>query len=687
MSKSADESERREAQRRLMNRRTTDESFVELLEKERFIHQIAELTPVVINVFDLVTERDTYISSDVFTLLGYTPEEMIQMEDPISPFRHPEDISIARENLARSKESADGEITEFEYRVRRRDGQWRWLRSRSMPFSRDEQGAVRQIVTATLDITERKRAEEALRRAHEEVVQRVVERTEQLSAINEELIMEINEREHAEESLRRSEAYLAEGQKLSHTGSWAWNVSTGDLYWSDGHYRICGLDPEKERPVYPTMQWIHPEDRAFVQETFEQSIRERSGFELDCRIVWTDGTIRYVHSLAHPAFNKAGDLTEYVGTIIDTTERRQAEELLRKANERVEMVLESITDNFFAVDNEWRYTHFNKHAEEQLKALGMNPASLIGQVLWDVFPNATSGEKLRRSMTERAVHIDEQHTPALGEWYENRIYPSPDGGLLIFQRYVTERKRAEEELQRAQSELAHVTRVTTLGELTASIAHEVNQPLGAIATNGYACLRLLSRDAPDLDGAREAAEAMINDAMRASGVIKRIRALLKKAAPEKALLDINEIIREVISLASSELIKNQVALRTELVTGLPQVEGDRVQLQQVVLNLILNGNEAISGADWQPRELLISSEVSKPGEMIVRVRDTGTGLDPQDGERIFEPFFTTKDNGGLGLGLSISRTIIAAHGGRLWATTNEGPGSTFQFTLPASGGN
>jgi PAS domain S-box-containing protein len=514
-------------------------------------------------------------------------------------------------------------------------------------------------------------------------VQRVVERTEQLSAINEELIKEINEREHAEESLRRSEAYLAEGQKLSHTGSWAWNVSTGDLYWSDEHYRICGLDPEKERPVYPTMQWIHPEDRAFVQETFEQSIRERSGFELDCRIVWTDGTIRYVHSLAHPAFNKAGDLTEYVGTIIDTTERRQAEELLRKANERVEMVLESITDNFFAVDNEWRYTHFNKHAEEQLKALGMNPASLIGQVLWDVFPNATSGEKLRRSMTERAVHIDEQYTPALGEWYENRIYPSPDGGLSIFQRYVTERKRAEEELQKAQSELAHVIRVTTLGELTASIAHEVNQPLGAIATNGYACLRLLSRDAPDLDGAREAAEAMINDAMRASGVIKRIRALLKKAAPEKALLDINEIIREVISLASSELIKNQVALRTELVTGLPQVEGDRVQLQQVVLNLILNGNEAISGAGWQPRELLISSEVSKPGEVIVRVRDTGTGLDPQDGERIFEPFFTTKESGkGTGLGLSTVYGIVKQSGGNICVYSEVEHGATFKVYLP-----
>jgi PAS domain S-box-containing protein len=290
-----------------------------LRERERFIHQIAELTPVVINVFDLVTERDTYISSDVFTLLGYTPEEIAQMGDPISPFWHPDDIPVAREQIARSKEAADGEISEFEYRVRRRDGEWRWLRTRSMPFSRDEQGAVRQIVTATLDVTERKRAEEALRRAHEELEQRVVERTRELTAANEELRKEISE-------------------------------------------------------------------------------------------------------------------------------RKQAEELRRKANERVEMILDSITDRFFAVDSEWRYTRFNKHAEEQLRALDKDPARLIGRVPWEEFPNPTSEEQLRRAMREREVVTDEQYYPPLGEWYENRIYPNSDGGLVIFQRNITERKWAEERL-------------------------------------------------------------------------------------------------------------------------------------------------------------------------------------------------------------------------------------------------
>jgi len=430
---------------------------------------------------------------------------------------------------------------------------------------RDAAGRVTGYVTAPRDITERKRAEESLRRAHEESEQRVVERTGQLTAVNEKLVKEIDERRLAEEKLRRSEAYLAEGQRLSHTGSWALDVSTGDLYWSEEHFRICGLDPEKEQPIYPAMDWIHPEDRAFVREAFEKAIRERSELELDCRVVRGDGSVRGVHSLAHPVFNAAGGLTEYVGTIIDNTGRQQSEEALREA----------------------------------------------------------------------------------------------------------------------QEELAHVTRVATMGELTASIAHEVNQPLGAIVTNGQACQRLLSGEAPDLGGALGAVGAIISDALRASQVIMRMRAFLKKAAPAHAPLDLNETIRGVLSLASGELVKNQVSLRTELEPGLPPVLGDRVQLQQVALNLLLNGVEAMRGEGGQPRELLVISRRSRPEEVTVAVRDTGRGISPRDAGRVFDAFFTTK-GGGLGLGLTISRTITEAHGGRLWSTPNDGRGMTFQFTLPVS---
>ena len=249
---------------------------------------------------------------------------------------------------------------------------------------------------------------------------------------------------------------------------------------------------------------------------------------------------------------------------------------------------------------------------------------------------------------------------------------------------IADHKRAAEALDKAQAELAHVTRVMTMGELAASIAHEVNQPLGAIVTNGQACLRLLSREPPSVDKSREVIERMIGDGMRASEVIKRIRALLKKTAAEKAPLNINETIQEVVSMANGEAQRSKVRLLTELAPGLPPVVGDRVQLQQVILNLILNGRDAMSGVEGRQRELLISSGNGGPEGILVAVRDSGAGFDLRDADRIFEPFFTTKSEG-MGLGLSISRTIIEAHGGRLWAAPNDDRGATVRFTLPAGG--
>jgi C4-dicarboxylate-specific signal transduction histidine kinase len=253
----------------------------------------------------------------------------------------------------------------------------------------------------------------------------------------------------------------------------------------------------------------------------------------------------------------------------------------------------------------------------------------------------------------------------------------------MFIGYITEHKRAEQELRKTQEELTHVARVTTLGELTASIAHEVNQPLGAIVTNAQASLRLLSSANPDLNGVREAVEAMVVDSMRASEVIKRIRSLLKKTVPEQVEFNVNEAIRNVVALTSSELSQSEVQLQTDLASDLAPVVGDRVQLQQVVLNLILNSKEAMSQTGWQPRDLLIRSEPNGPAEVLVTVRDTGIGVDSEKRDSVFDPFFTSKE-GGLGLGLSISRTIIEAHGGKLWTKpNNSGPGAKFQFTLPS----
>jgi PAS domain S-box-containing protein len=416
-----------------------------------------------------------------------------------------------------------------------------------------------------IETPEIKLAKREISKLNEELERRVDERTEQLLDANEQLRNEIGERKRVEEELRRSEAYLAEGQNISHTGSWAWNVKTGDLFWSLEHFRIFGLDPEKVKLTFEmVVNCVHPEDRSLLQQTFENAVRNGDDYELDFRIVRPDG-IRHIHSVAHAVFDKNGAVIEYVGTVIDTTERKRGEEALRQAHD----------------------------------------------------------------------------------------------------------------------ELAHASRVLTMGELTSSIAHEVNQPLGAIVTNGNASLRLISRNPPDVERSQEAIECMISDAMRASEVIKRIRAMLKKSVPEKTLLNMNETIHDVIGLTARQLANSQIALSTKLSPDRLMVLGDRVQLQQVMLNLILNSNEAMSKPGWEFRELVIGSRLTKPNEITVEVRDSGMGFEQGNEDRIFDAFVTSKD-GGLGLGLSISRTIIEDHGGRLWGTANESQGATFQFTLPTS---
>jgi C4-dicarboxylate-specific signal transduction histidine kinase len=247
---------------------------------------------------------------------------------------------------------------------------------------------------------------------------------------------------------------------------------------------------------------------------------------------------------------------------------------------------------------------------------------------------------------------------------------------------VTEAKQAEEALQELQASLAHVTRVTALGELTASIAHEVNQPLAAIVTYGDAGLRWLDREVPQLDEVRSTVERMIDCAQLAGDVIARLRALARKTAPEMVRLDINDVIHEILSLIRREIANHQVLVRLELAALLPPILGDRVQLQQVILNLLVNGIQAMALVSDRPRELLIRSRVDTAGQVLVEVGDSGTGIDPAHAGQLFNAFFTTKADG-MGMGLSICRSIIEAHGGRIWASPNAGPGTIFQFTLPA----
>jgi PAS domain S-box-containing protein len=247
---------------------------------------------------------------------------------------------------------------------------------------------------------------------------------------------------------------------------------------------------------------------------------------------------------------------------------------------------------------------------------------------------------------------------------------------------LTERKRAAEALEATRAEMAHMARVMTMGEIAASIAHEVNQPLTAVVANANACSRLLAGNSPDLDDVREAVADIAEAGTRAGAIISRIRALVKKEMPEKTKLDINDVVQEVLPLTSGELAKHRVSVQTELFPSLPQVLGDRVQLQQVILNLMMNAIEAMTSIMDRPRVLLLRTQVQESDRLSVAVQDSGAGLEPGNTARIFDTFFTTKSNG-MGMGLSISRSIIETHGGRLWAEPNDGPGATFQFILPA----
>jgi PAS domain S-box-containing protein len=380
------------------------------------------------------------------------------------------------------------------------------------------------------------------------------------------LSAEISRRQRSEEDLRRSQVYLAEAQRLSHTGSWAFKVATRQfLHSSEEHHRLFGFDPGEGMPAWEDwVRRLHCEDREKTIDIIEQRIRDRIDFELDYRTTHPDGTIKYIHASGHPVLNRSGELVEFVGTSIDITESKLAEE----------------------------------------------------------------------------ARLD------------------------------------------AQNKLAHANRVTTMGQLAASIAHEVNQPIAATLTNAQAALRWLDRRTPDLEEVRQALARIVKDGNRAAEVIDEIRALMKKAPPRKDHLEINGVVREMIGLTRGEAAKNGVSVQTKLDDDLPFVQGDRVQLQQVILNLIINAVEAMSVVNEGARELLISTRKAGPDGVLVAVRDSGPGLAPASVERLFESFYTTK-TAGLGLGLSICRSIIEAHGGRLWACANVPCGAIFQFTVPA----
>lgn len=375
-------------------------------------------------------------------------------------------------------------------------------------------------------------------------------------------------------------------------------------------------------------------------------------------------------------------------TIMDL-ERKRVEEALRESEERFRTLVQFSVDAYWETDAQHRFVR-QEFAEGLANAPA--PGSEIGKTRWEVpylEPDAEAWRKHRETLDAHLPFRDFELARPTADGGKRYVSVS---GLPVFDqngrfigyrgvgRHITERKRADEALREAQAELAHVNRVATMGQLTASIAHEVTQPIAAAMTNARAALRWLGADPPNLEEIRLALDRIIKDGERGMVTIGRIRGLVKKAPLRKDKVDINNIILDVVALTRNEVLKRGISLQTDLATGLPPIEADRVQLQQVILNLVLNAVEAMNRIDDGARDLRISTKPDASNSVLVTVRDTGLGLDPKTAERLFEPFYTTKPEG-MGMGLAICRSIIEAHGGRLWATANEPRGAVFQFVV------
>jgi PAS domain S-box-containing protein len=722
-------------------------------------------------------------SEETFRIFQYDPTAKPALELVVQR-THPEDRAAVQETIDRA--SGDGKDFDHEYRLLMPDGSVKYVHAVAHA-ARDASGG-REFFGAVTDVTAAK---------------------------------------EAERKLRRSEAYLAEAQRLSHTGSWAWDARRREfIFRSPEAHRMLGLDPEKDAvPQQPLWDRVHCEDRDRVIEMVRQALQERTDFEGDYRIVLPDGSTRYVHSVGHTVVGDDDEVTELVGTHVDVTEQHLAREALQKAldeikksEDRLRLVIDTIPTLVWRAgpdgvpdflnqpaldytglsldqtktgwprafhpddkkgmltkwsairqsgmpgglearlrrfDGEYRWfwfqaeplrdeagnivkwygsstdiedrkrteqalreseQRFRDYAEtasdwfweagpdhrvtrisENINAVGFVPSGLTRLARWEIAADLeTEPEKwqLHRAMLDahRPFRDFEYMIGGSGAPIYVRTSGKPihdtSGNFLGYRGTGTDitatirADHAERELRKAQAELAHVTRVTTLGELTASIAHEVNQPLTAVVANADACLRWLDRATPDLDAARRSLEWIIDDGNRASEVIRRVRALVNKTDVERVPLDVNDVVREVIALVERELISRRVLLRLELAPAPAMILGDRVQLQQVIINLVMNGIEAMHPVRDRPRELVIRSGRDDARRVFLSVTDRGVGVPADCADRLFKAFFTTK-SGGMGMGLSICRSIVEAHGGRLSASPNEGPGATFQFTLPS----
>ncbi|WP_076861860.1 PAS domain S-box protein [Bradyrhizobium mercantei] len=604
-----------------------------------------------------VATDEVFWSRETFRIFEYDPETK-PTQQLVLDRTHPEDKASVQDVMDRASQSQD---FEHEYRLLMPDGSVKHIHARARA-TRTASGDI-EFVGAATDITATKQVEQ---------------------------------------QLRRSEAYLADAQRLSHTGTWSWDCNRRRFaYRSAEVSRLFGFAPEERVTLEAIRSRIHPDDLALQQEVQRRAIEQKAGnFEYDFRICLPDGAIRHIHAIAHAVMGSDGSTVELIGTHMDVTEQHAARErlentlaALRESEQRFRDYAETASDWLWETGPDHLLTQFLEHAS----AAGVVAKGVIGLPRREIARDVEEEpEKWRQHQAALDAHLPFRdfiyrtvNRRGSSTYVRTSGKPFFDGsGNFLGYRGVStditamiRADQAEQELRKAQAELAHVTRVTTLGELTASIAHEVNQPLAAIISNADACLGWLGRKTPDLPAARSSVEWIIEDAIRASEVIRRIRALAKKGEIEMVTIDINDVVKDAIALVTRELANHQVTLRTELAPALPAILADRVQLQQVIINLVMNGIEAMQTVADRTRELVIQSSLDGMGRVQLSVTDCGVGIAEDDINRILDPFFTTKTSG-LGMGLSICRSIVDAHGGRLSVVRKQGPGATFQFVLP-----
>ncbi|MDA9437444.1 PAS domain S-box protein [Bradyrhizobium sp. CCBAU 51627] len=617
-----------------------------LLEAVKQWQQAFEHNPV---MYFMVDPAGTVINVNTFgaAQLGYTAAELIGRS--VLDVFFEEDRNFVRECVALCLDTVDQSHT-WEIRKVRKDGSVLWVRENAKTMLRADGGPI--VLVACENITERKEAENAL---------------------------------------RQSEAYLTQAQELSHTGSFGWRAATGEITWSKETYRIFECDERSKPQIAVMLQRIHPEDRLAVQRTTGRAAREGTDYDHEYRLLMADGSIKYVRAVARATRDAAGHV-EFVGSVSDITATKEAERRLRESEQRFRDYAETASDWFWETGPDHRVTLISEHSDTPTA-----PTGLIGLTRWDIAPDSDlEPEKWRQHRAALDAHVPfrdlvyrsrDRNGQTIYVRTSGKPFFDAEGTFLGYRGVCTDitaairADQAEDALRKAQAELAHVTRVTTLGELTASIAHEINQPLAAVIANADACLTWLQRSPPDVKAARRSVEWIIEDGTRASDVIRHVRALAKRSDVEMVPLDANVVVREAVALVRREMASHAVSVRMELSSAVPKIFGDRIQLQQVLINLIMNGIEAMEGVVDRPRELAIRSAADDDEAVVLSIADCGVGISEQVIERMFAPFFTTKSSG-MGMGLSICRSIIEAHGGRLSAAPNQERGATFQITLP-----